>query len=67
MLISIIEFNKTHNRKISNVLIPRIVEKLDPEVCSMQMYKAYQSIFSPDRYPDIVQMTKEHISMINKK
>jgi O-acetyl-ADP-ribose deacetylase (regulator of RNase III) len=68
VLITIIKFNKTCINRIKHVLIPGMgtgIGNLVPEVCSTQMYKAYQSIVSPNRYPDLVQMTKEHLSMIN--
>lgn len=68
VLITIMEFNKTNINKINKVLVPGMgtgIGQLDSEICSMQMYKAYQSITSPNRYPDLVQMTKEQLSMIN--
>ena len=67
VLITIIEHNKTNLNKIKKVLIPGMgtgIGQVDPETCSMQMYKAYQSIVSPNRYPDLVQMTKEYLFML---
>ena len=52
---------------ILHVIVPglgTVIGKVTGEICAKQMYAAYNTLLNPNRYLDLVQMSKEHIDLV---
>ena len=70
VLIAIYDHNFSSNfDRIETVICPGMgtgIGKISPAICAKQMYKAYTDFLNPPRHYDLVQMTREHLALIEE-